>query len=225
MTSVNTLARETIRLPVDGAPGHVAKGAAAYLAILTYPDKAKARDHLIVAFESAVFRELVPPEHWKKLPRYLRRMAPDRIEGVIADALRLINGQRLHAARALQQLIMAAWPGGSVQAFGVGVSDLFDAITAMNESQRQLYRTGYIERANTKKIWTQSRAVVHLAMAVLLMMQDKDELFSGDILELILKPAWLPGAVHDAETLRSNLSALRANIFPAETIQVLPDLS
>ncbi len=144
LPSVNTLARETVYLPVDGAPGHVAKGAMGYVAILTYPDRLKARDHLIVAFESAVFRELVPPEHWKKLPRYLRRMAPDRIEGVIADALRLINGQRLHAARALQQLIMAAWPGGSVQAFGVGVSDLFDAITAMNESQRQLYRTGYI---------------------------------------------------------------------------------
>ncbi len=230
--------RETTGIPCDGTLAWV--GAAAYLATLAYPEDTAKRDHFIRHVAATRARQWVAAGGtWDDVPESLR-IRKDKLyaKGPFGPCLARIVGARIAAAYMGRELIGrvdfestrrdpgAAWLGqrSARPALTLKIVPTIDGkpATVNTLAEHAVTRGFHASRTNViTRIWSPSKPVLHLAIALLDRIAELDNVV--DLPALIGDPVWVRAAVGNAELLRIHITrSPYIGITDEQTIRLLP---
>jgi len=160
----------------------------------------------------------------KKTARNIARSNPPYrkrdVENCLSRGFRRIYARRLHAAGiALTLLSSNKTPGFSLNKALIYLGSQLKSSAAANNLDSLLSQS-------KRDIWRESAPVLHLSLALLEVLVarhlENKVGFNTRLVDLILRPDWLPGCLAQAELYRPLVGA-RFNIPESTAIQILPE--
>ncbi len=201
----------------DDAARYIA--AAAYLAILAYPDASEIdkRDEFVKAVKACWVKDAKPVTGAYMYPKDLRSYSNQKIDNQIRKASRRIYTKRF-AARAMALKLLMDHSSKT----GLTINKLIQAnYVAFDENHNQILDG---DENAYQRIWEPSKPVLHLVFGLM----NSFSVFGStdvDIYALLRNPLWVESAVENSEGLRKLFQAKfkgsKFSIGESEQIQIL----
>lgn len=226
--------RELVQVPLDVAGGMQA--AAIYLAVLAFPESKAKRTAFLEDVKAFNVKEALalgwkgnPPARYRK--RTLRAL---EVSGPLVTAARRLERDRMPACEiALGLMLRGAFKDRALEVklsiAGTAVDSLNAGALGLARLRKKLPATEAEHAHNfLARGWRASRPVLHLAMALRIVLdalqRGQDAAPAPSIMGLIQSPAWVPGAIRQAEQLRTRLAARARPLWVAtsDTICLVP---
>ena len=201
-------------------------GAAAYLAVLAYPDNQEKRDQFLNAYKAWTCKLLADGQLKRRLiskEKILEFSATRKIESQFNKVINIISNKRAIALEiALLSLYQESFKGKIKVNFNLPNGKKFNLKRYLEFHYPSHSNSTDLHNAHNahKRIWLASKPVLHLALG--LEFELKKLKRENDLALLLCDPRWLPGALHNAEMFRKALCSSHAlNIKESKTIKLI----
>lgn len=201
-------------------------GAAAYLAVLAYPEDKSKRDTFINAYKAWVCKLITNGQLKRRLiykEEILKFSTTRKIESQFNRIINIISDKR---AVALEIALLSLFQENFKKRINLNLPN------GKKFSIKQYLDLHYPSHGNStdshsahnahKRIWLTSKPVIHLALALDYELKKTNRL--NNLEDLLLDPSWLPGALKNSEIFRKMFcSSSVLNIKESNTIKLTAD--
>jgi hypothetical protein len=216
------MAGEVVTVPTLHSDAPDWLGAIVYLAVLAYPDDVPQRDKFVFAAKALILRDYVDlGGDSAKVRAAFRKIVfetPSRDiydGGRIRLAWRRIVRRRLPAADVASRAVIASVPNSPFEFVFDGVPVRGGVTAAIRGISA---RDGREQNDVMKRIWSESKPVLHLALALRNVLDEMGRAVSAH--ELLRSPAWVREAVKDSENALMLLDYAGVGLSAADAIRI-----